>query len=510
TTLAETTLAEEENRVLIEYAPDRHDVVFEALTDYGAEVHYTFDDLNLVAATVSSGTLAKLAADPNVITIETDYPRYPADQVVPYGVDNVQACDVWDSDRDGIIDENAPTGDGVTICLIDSGLDADHEDFTGVDVLGGYPTGWDNDGYGHGTHVAGIAAAMNNTAGVVGVTPGAVSLYIVKVFNSSGGWAYASTLIDAAYRCRDAGADIINMSLEGPFYSSFESAMFNQLYTNDNILLFAAAGNNGGTAYAYPASYDAVISVGAVDQNNNVAGLSRQNNKVELTAPGMSIFSTWKDNQYGYMSGTSMASPHAAAVAALVWSADPSLTNAELRQTLQETALDGGNPGRDNAYGYGIVQANEALGGSAPTAVTLTTFVATANEDHVEITWETASEINNLGFNLYRLAGEQETWTQLNAALLPSLALGSNFGAEYAFVDTGVEPNVTYRYRLEAVDADGTSSFYGPVSAEVRADPNAVTLLSLEARNFTSPIALILPLTFIATGLVLQRTRRSQ
>jgi subtilisin family serine protease len=432
-------------------------------------------------------------------------------------VDSVQARDVWDADRDGTIDYGAPTGAGRTVCIVDTGLYTGHEDFSGVDIIGGYSqvsTEWYIDGAGHGTHVAGTIAAANNTLGVVGVTPGTVSLYIVKVFDDEGNWTLASDLVDAIYRCADANANVISMSLGGSRPNGKEKRAFDSLY-NQGILHVAAAGNAGDTSYSYPASYDSVISVAAVDESNVVASFSQQNDQVELAAPGVRVLSTvpwlaidtltvdgvtyeghhieyaaygtasgplvdgglcdttsdWsgavvlcergsitfydkvmnvqnsggvaaviynnepgnfygtlgdgnssdilaislsqEDGQYlvtyklgligdvesnltkpasGYeaWNGTSMATPHVSAVAALVWSSDPSLTNAQIRQALQQSALDLGDPGRDDAYGFGLVQALDAINylASKPSlSVAVSTDKATySNRETVYIT----------------------------------------------------------------------------------------------------------------------------
>ena len=196
-----------------------------------------------------------------------DAPRYLMAQSVPWGIDRVQARDIWDADRDGTVDAGAPTGAGVQVCIIDSGLYTAHEDIVGENVIGGYPSGWDTDLCGHGTHVAGTIAAANNNTGVVGVSPGEVSLYIFKVFGDDCAWAYSSDLIDAANRCAAAGVDIISMSLGGG-RSTPEETAFNNLYSQ-GILSIAAAGNDGDTSMSYPASYDSVVSVAATDVNND-------------------------------------------------------------------------------------------------------------------------------------------------------------------------------------------------------------------------------------------------
>ncbi|MDX9955047.1 MAG: S8 family peptidase [Anaerolineae bacterium] len=485
--------AQEETRVIIQYRSSERANVLQQLQAAGAVVHYQFAELNAVSVTLPAQALNNMRANADILTIEPDEPRYMTGQVVPYGVDAIDARSVWDADYDGVIDAGAPTGEDITICLIDSGIQRNHEDFQNVNILGGYPAGWDTDNYGHGTHVAGTIAAMNNTLGVVGVTPGTVSLYILKVFGDTGSWTYSSTLVDAAYKCRDAGADIISMSLEGANFSSIENYVFNQLYNDYGILSVAAAGNSGGTAYAYPASYDAVISVGAVDQNNVVASFSRRNDRVELVAPGVSIYSTYKNSSYAYMSGTSMATPHVSAAAALVWAAFPEMSAAEVRAQLQSTALDLGVAGRDTSYGYGLLQTYEATGGTAPTAVDLVRFDGNTHETGIEVTWETAMEIDNVGFHLYRMAEGEGLWTRLNAEIIPAQAPGSMMGAVYTFADTTAQANVTYLYRLDDVDVSGKVTTHGPITV-MGTQPSAVSLSGFAAQGAASPLGLSLML----------------
>ena len=492
--------AQEETRVIIQYRSNERASVLQQLQSAGAVVNYTFPEINAVAVTLSAQTLNAMRANSDILAIEPDEPRYMTGQVVPYGVDAVSARSVWDANYDGVIDAGAPTGENVTICIIDSGIQRSHEDFQNVNIIGGYPAGWDTDNYGHGTHVAGTIAAMNNTLGVVGVTPGTVSLYIVKVFGDSGTWTYASTLIDATYKCRDAGAKIISMSLEGANFSSIENYVFNQLYNTNGILSVAAAGNSGGTAYSYPASYDAVISVGAVDQNSNVASFSRRNDKVELVAPGVSIFSTFKNSSYAYMSGTSMATPHVSAAAALVWAAFPEMTVAEVRAQLQNTALDLGVAGRDTSYGYGLLQTYEATGGMDPTAVDLVRFEGSVSETGIGVVWETAMEVDHVGFHLYRMTETEGLWTRLNTEMIPAQVMGDASGAVYNFADTTAEANVTYLYRLDDVDTNGKVTTHGPITV-MGTQPSAVSLSGFAAQGTASPMAFSLMLV-AALGMV--------
>jgi serine protease len=353
------------------------------------------------------------------------------------------------------------------VCVIDSGVHIGHEDFAGVNFTGGFPSGWDTDLCGHGTHVAGTIAAANNTTGVVGVTPGEVSLYIVKVFGDSCQWTYSSALFDAALKCRDAGADIISISTGGNTYSALEEMVFDGLYQDDGILTIASAGNHGVPNYFYPASLDSVVSVAAVDADNVRAFFSRYNDQVELAAPGVDILSTYNDGSYVLMSGTSMAAPHVSAAAAVVWSSDTSKTNEDIRLVLQQTALDLGAPGRDDEYGFGLIQSFSAYNDLRPTAVDLVRFEAIAGNDSIRLEWETATEIDHLGFNLYRAESPGGPRTQLNDSLIPSHTPGSTVGATYQFVDSGAAPGTPHYYWLEDVDTSGHTTLHGPVKAEM-------------------------------------------
>jgi len=292
-------------RVFVQYASGARGNVQRQLNANGAVFHYDFEELNTFTVTVPAQALQGLSRNPNVVLIEDDVERYPIGimesnaevdlpaQVVPYGIDMVQARDVWDADRNGTVDEGAPTASNRKVCIIDSGFYTAHEDLQGVNVSGyngNLP--WNVDGSGHGTHVAGTIAAMNNALGVVGVTPGTVSIYEVRVFGDDGAWAYSSTLIDAAYKCRDAGANIISMSLGGSRSNRTEQNGFNTLYTTNGILSIAAASNDGTSAYSYPASYTSVVSVAAIDANKQWADFSNYNDQVELAAPGVGVLST--------------------------------------------------------------------------------------------------------------------------------------------------------------------------------------------------------------------------
>jgi len=226
-----------------------------------------------------------------------------------------------------------------------------------------------SDANGHGTHVAGIIASRLNGLGVAGVAP-KVILYAIRVLDASGS-GYVSDVakgIVEAVKGPDGtpgtpdDADVISMSLGGPDSTTLHDAV--QYAYSYNVTLVAAAGNEGADNPSYPAAYDEVIAVGAVDQSYQVPSWSNRN--PTLTAPGVNILSTWPKNRYAYASGTSMACPHVSATVALIQSIRVAaglrkLTPQEVEQVLTTTAVDLGDPGFDPYYGYGLVDAYGAV-----------------------------------------------------------------------------------------------------------------------------------------------------
>ncbi|MDF3195625.1 S8 family serine peptidase [Pseudomonas sp. 1928-m] len=307
-------------------------------------------------AHLSPAQLKQLQANPAVDYVELDPRRYLMAEQVPYGIPMVQA---------DLLPDNAISN--MKVCIVDSGYDLGHQDLpsagiTGNDGYGSVNSGnWYEDGNGHGTHVAGTIAALGgNNLGVVGVSPsGNLGLHIVKVFNNSGNWAYGSDLVMAIQQCRAAGSTVISMSLGGGASSVTERNAMDAAYQN-GVLVVAAAGNSGNSTLSYPASYDSVVSVAAVDSSGNRASFSQYNNQVEVAAPGVGVRSTLPGNNYANYNGTSMATPHVSAVYALVWSQHRQCTPAQIRKVVNSTAEDRGTPGRDPYYGYGIVKAKRA------------------------------------------------------------------------------------------------------------------------------------------------------
>ena len=325
----------------------------------GGKVLHSYSLLeNVVAVEVPANALNGLLLNPNVVSVEYDTevqasgkpsPSQPVEQL-PWGVNRIGA------------DLANGTGAGVTVCVIDTGINQNHPDLM-ANIVGGRnfvakgatidSNKW-NDDNGHGTHVAGTIAALDNSIGVIGVAPQA-SLLAAKVLNRQGS-GYTSDVIAGIEYCVLNNAKVISMSLGS---SSDVQALHDAVdaaYTS-GVLLVAAAGNDYGGVVSYPAAYSSVIAVSATDSNNNLASFSNLGPEVELAAPGVSILSTWKDGGYNTISGTSMATPHVSGVAALAMEANPLLSNVEIRALLQNTADDLGAVGRDNLFGFGLVDA---------------------------------------------------------------------------------------------------------------------------------------------------------
>jgi serine protease len=419
-----------------------------------------------------AAALNGLRSNPNIEYVEVDERRYLLGVTDPYGLGLVEA-DVIRADA------AHPVQQGVTVCIIDSGIKGDHPEFSGLPVTGTNDSGtgaFNQDTCGHGTHVAGTVAGAST-----GVAPDSASLHIVKVFDGVDcAWTFSSSLVTALDRCEQAGAKVVSMSLGGSFKSRTEDSAF-AAANSRGVLSIAAAGNAGNTTISYPAGYASVMSVAAVDQNKAVATFSQRNADVEVSAPGVAVKSSYPfeaslavgaqkfhgsniegapltdgvgalvnggrcattgafagkvvlcergdiafvdkvrnveasggvgaviynnvpggfsgtlgegvtstipaislsqedgqvlvgsllgssgtvhsgaGNGYALLDGTSMATPHVSGVAAAVWSRVPTATNQDIRDALTATAQDLGTAGRDNTFGFGLVQAQAAL-----------------------------------------------------------------------------------------------------------------------------------------------------
>lgn len=281
--------AKGKERVIIKFKPGHGSNVKSAAARAGGELKVDLKKHDAFAIEVPTQALKGLRNNPNVEYIEPDLTRkllstnLDTTEVEPWGLARVEA--------DLVSDANAGNR---TVCIIDSGYDINHSDLSSNSVSGTNDSGtgnWYQPGGSHGTHVAGTIAAVANGSGVEGVLPNAnVNLHIIKVFNESG-WGYSSDLVSAVDDCVAAGSNIISMSLGGSGSSTTEGNAFSNYYSN-GVLSIAAAGNGGDTSYSYPASYDDVVSIAAVDSGNQHANFSQRNDQVELAGPGEAILSS--------------------------------------------------------------------------------------------------------------------------------------------------------------------------------------------------------------------------
>jgi len=284
------------------------------------------------------------------------------DEMVPYGVKSVHADVVSPAPR---------TAHPVTLCVVDSGIFRDHNDFPAEFISGDDSVRagqWDNDVNGHGTHVAGILAAQGNngvgTRGIIGnLTTSNINLHITRSHGANGAGGLMSDVLAAVIQCRQKGAKVINLSVGcNNCYSSVTDALFSELY-EEGTLVVAAAGNDGSTNKKYPASYKGVVSVGSVTYFDSLSSATQTNDQIEFTAPGSGVYSTSiYQNKYTTKHGTSMASPHVSGVAALVWSHYPNCSAKQIRNVLAHSARDlGTSPGCDMEFGFGVPEADKAL-----------------------------------------------------------------------------------------------------------------------------------------------------
>lgn len=330
---------------------DKEEEILDSVNIKEDDILETYDLLSVYCVELDEDQVESLKKDPNVKAVEPNIQFKASAQTIPWGIDKVQAINAHKAGY---------SGNGVKVAVIDTGVDNNHED---LNVKGGYSVFNDSpykDEAGHGTHVAGTIAALDNSVGVIGAAYDA-NLYSVKVLDGRGYGTLSGVAKGIEWAIKN-NMNIINMSL-GSSSSSEILKEWCDLAYNSGILVVAAAGNSGnslgiGDKVEYPAKYDSVIAVAATDSNNRRGYFSSHGPAIEISAPGVSIYSTYPNNGYTTMSGTSMACPHVCGVAALVWSSNPKLTNKQVRQRLVDTAKDLGN---ENHYGAGLVQAFDAI-----------------------------------------------------------------------------------------------------------------------------------------------------
>lgn len=252
--------------------------------------------------------------------------------------------------------------ENIEIAIVDTGVDLDHPDLKNR-LVKGFNLIDENrepdDDNGHGTHVAGIIASeTNNSEGTAGMT-WYNKIMPVKAMGAKG---YGTTfdIARGIIWAVDHGADVINLSLGNYQPSNMLEEAVTYAFSK-NVLMVSAAGNDGSNQPTYPSAYPEVLSVAAIDYNGNRASFSNYGDYIDIAAPGVSIPSTYFNKQYAALSGTSMAAPHVAGLAALIFSANPELTNKQVMNIIRKSAIDLGEQGKDVDYGNGLIDVNSAL-----------------------------------------------------------------------------------------------------------------------------------------------------
>lgn len=278
-------------------------------------------------------------------------------QSIGWGVKQLRVPDTWTVTR----------GQGIKVMVIDTGY-TDHPDLQGAieiseckSFLRYEPSITDLNG--HSTHVCGIIGARDNQAGMVGVAPES-NIITVKVLGEDGSGDFEAIRKALRY-AKDVKPDVINMSLGSTAYDNEMHKIIKELH-DMNIPIVAAAGNDGmGNAVNYPGKYPEVICVTAFDKNGNPARFNSTGPETDFSAPGVDIYSTWLNKEYANLSGTSMATPFMAGVVALLLAKhrkqeietgkNDCKTVDEIKQHLTKYADDKGLIGKDDTWGYGVV-----------------------------------------------------------------------------------------------------------------------------------------------------------
>ncbi|WP_167553051.1 peptidoglycan-binding protein [Evansella clarkii] len=331
--------------VIIYFKEEIDDTIIEKI-DGEVEKKYTL--LPAVAATATPEIIKEIEKSEEVLAVEPDQIVKVNNQKTGWGIHNINARQAW---AQGL------TGKGIKIAVLDTGI-SQHNDLI---IAGGVSfTSYTHvDDHGHGTHVAGIIGAKDNDFGVVGVAPDA-EIYAVKVLGQDGTGKVSDVIAGVEWAVAN-NMDIINLSLGTPNDSPALKRVIDYAY-EQGILVIAAGGNNGlrsgsGDNVDYPARFDSVMAVAAINKSNERASFSATGNTIEIAGPGVEILSTDINNRYSYRNGTSMAASYVTGVAALLKELYPHYTNKQLRKYIHEIAIDIGEPGRDTHYGYGLVQA---------------------------------------------------------------------------------------------------------------------------------------------------------
>ena len=404
----------------------------------------------------------------------------------------IQAPTAWDTTK----------GSGILVAVVDTGTDCTHPD-----LMANCVTGWNTinnntdstDINGHGTETAGTVAEVgNNAIGSAGVAYEA-KIMPIRITNDSAGYAYWSDITNGIMYAADHGAKVVTNSYHSSVSSSVQSAA--SYLRGKGGIFVCAAGNEGALqSISNPAS---VITVAATDSNDTRASWSNYGDEIDISAPGVGIYTTTAGGGYGSVSGTSFATPATAGVLSLIFAANPKLSPDQAESVLKSTADDLGTAGWDQYYGWGRVNAAAAVAAAQSMAGNLDTTppstptnlaVNSLSSSAVNLGWSPSVDLVGVaGYKVYR----------------DSVEVGSSTST--SFGDSKVASGATYNYTVKAYDAAGNiSSASNAVTAVVPQAPLVVSILSYSVAQKTANTATITWTTNLSsTGIVSYGTSKA-
>jgi subtilisin family serine protease len=381
---------------------------------------------------------------------------------------------------------DATLGAGITIAVLDTGVDGTHPDLASRMVAGWnfYDNNADtSDVLGHGTGVAGAAAAATNDAAGVASVAGQARIMPLRISDPTG-WAYASTVAQALTYAADHGARVANISFDGMAGNATVQTAAQYMKSKGGLVL-VAAGNSGASQSIAPST--SLIPVSATDSNDQLASFSSYGSFVAMSAPGINIWSTKKGGSYSAWWGTSLATPITSGVVALIMATRPTLTNAQVENILYSTADDLGAPGRDPLYGYGRVDAAAAVKAAAGSVAADTTApnVAIASP----LAGSTITGVASVNVGATDNVGVTRVELRVNGGLV-----ATDTAAPFAFAwDSTKVANGTVSLLATAYDAAGNSRASSAVSVNVSNPTASITPVvadtSPPAVNIDNPVA---------------------